>query len=122
MFINIDLHSGVPVYRQIMDQVRFMIAAGSLRAGEEIPPIRGLAAALGINPMTISKAFGFLEMEGLVSRRPGRPLVVSEQSPDSLDSNKRGQLRQALQPCAAMTRQLGLSAEEAVAEFRSLLN
>jgi len=80
MMITVDPHSGVPVYRQVMDQVRFHIAAGLLGPGDELPPKRALAAEPGVNPMTISKAYSFLEKEGVVGWRPGRPLIVAHVS------------------------------------------
>ena len=76
MLIVVDPHSGVPVYRQLMDQIKFHIASGILKPGDELPSTRSLSAELGVNPMTISKAYSFLEREDVVERRPGRPLVV----------------------------------------------
>ena len=78
MLIVVDPHSGVPVYRQVMDQIKFHIASGILRAGDELPSTRSLSAELGVNPMTISKAYSYLERDEVVERRPGRPLVVKE--------------------------------------------
>ena len=69
MLITIDHHSGVPVYRQLMDQIKFHIASGLLKPGDQLPTTRVLSGELEINPMTISKAYSFLEMEGLVERR-----------------------------------------------------
>ncbi len=54
MLIVVDPHSGVPVYRQLMDQIKFHVATGLLNPGEELPSTRALSAELGINPMTIS--------------------------------------------------------------------
>ena len=63
MLIEVDRHSGVPVYRQIMDQIKFHVAGGLLRPGAELPSTRTLSAALGLNPMTVSKSYSLLEME-----------------------------------------------------------
>ena len=76
MLIVIDPSRGVPVFRQVMDQVRFHIASGLLQPGDELPATRSLSAELGVNPMTISKAYNLLERDGVLERRPGRPLVV----------------------------------------------
>ena len=75
MLISVNPHSGVPVYRQLMDQIKFHIASGLMKPGDELPSTRMLSSELGVNPMTISKAYSFLEKEGIVERRPGRPLI-----------------------------------------------
>ena len=69
MYIEISLHDGVPIYRQIVIQVKYLIASGQLDAGEEIPPIRTLAEQLLVTPNTVVKAYGELESEG--GSRPG---------------------------------------------------
>jgi GntR family transcriptional regulator len=122
MLIVVDPSSGVPVFRQLMDQVRFHVASGLLRAGDELPPTRTLAAELGINPMTISKAYNLLEREGVLTRRPGRPLVVAELDPGDLDSQKLEMLRESLASGVRASRQLGLEPDEAVRIFRDLLD
>jgi DNA-binding transcriptional regulator YhcF (GntR family) len=76
MLLVIDHHNGVPAYRQIMDQIKLQIAAGVLPAGTEMASTRGLSAELTLNPMTISKAYGLLEHEGVLERRRGQTLVV----------------------------------------------
>jgi GntR family transcriptional regulator len=71
MFLPIDASSGLPVYRQIMEQVRRMVVAGTLSAGEKLPSVRDLAVTLGINPLTVGKAYGELERLGVVEMRRG---------------------------------------------------
>jgi GntR family transcriptional regulator len=68
--------SGVPIYRQILEQVRRMVASGQLQAGAELPSVRELAVAHAVNPMTISKAYSLLEAEGLLARNRGKPMTV----------------------------------------------
>jgi GntR family transcriptional regulator len=121
MLISVDPHSGVPVYRQLMDQVKFHVASGLLKPGDELPSTRTLSADLGVNPMTISKAYSFLEKEGVVERRPGRPLVVKAVQPDEARDRRVDRLREGLAPAARMVRQLGIDRDEAVALFRELL-
>ena len=122
MLIVVDPQSGVPVYRQIMDQVKFHIASGLLRAGDELPSTRALSSELGINPMTISKAYSYLERDGVVERRPGRPLVVKSLETDQIHGKKINQLRESLAPTATIVKQLGISNEDAIAVFNELLN
>ena len=121
MILVVDPHSGTPAYRQIMEQIRFHVDSGLLGPGDEIPSTRTLSAELGVNPMTVSKAFGFLEEEGVLERRPGLPLVVSRRASKDQRASKLEQLDAALRPVATMARQLGLGSEEAVEAFRRLL-
>jgi GntR family transcriptional regulator len=117
----LDSHSGVPVYRQIVDQVRFQVAAGVLAPGDEVPSTRVLSESLGINPMTVSKAWALLEAEGMLERRPGLPLVVSALPPEAKERERRAQLRERLGPVATAVRQLGVPDAEALALFREAL-
>jgi len=70
--------SGTPIYRQIVDQTCQLVASGELRPGEHLPSIRAMAADLGINSMTVSKAYLLLERDGVVARRGGLGMVVEE--------------------------------------------
>jgi GntR family transcriptional regulator len=121
MLITVDPHSGVPVYRQLMDQIRFHVASGLLSPGDELPSTRTLSADLGVNPMTISKAYSYLEKEGVVERRPGRPLVVRPVQSGEVRDRKLDRLREGLAPLVTMVRQLGIDRSQAVALFGELL-
>ena len=121
MLIVVDPHSGVPVYRQLMDQIKFHIASGLIKPGDELPSTRGLSAELGVNPMTISKAYSYLEKEQVVERRPGRPLVVKAYEDQQIRERKFEQLRESLGLTATMVKQLGIEPREALAIFNSLL-
>ena len=121
MLIVVDPHSGVPVYRQLMDQIKFHIASGILKPGDELPSTRSLSGELGINPMTISKAYSYLERDEVVERRPGRPLVVKELPADQLRDKKLDQLRDNLAPIVRMVRQLDIDDTEAVTTLRDML-
>ncbi len=121
MLIVVDPHSGVPVYRQLMDQIKFHIASGLLKPGDELPSTRALSAELGVNPMTISKAYSFLEREDVIERRPGRPLIVKALPTDQLQDRKLEQLRESFAPTITMIRQLGIDEAEARRVFDELL-
>jgi len=122
MLIVVDPHSGVPVYRQLMDQIKFHIASGLLKAGDELPSTRSLSAELGVNPMTISKAYSYLERDEVVERRPGRPLVVKILGGESILDRKRDQLVRSLEPIITMVKQLGIPNEEASQLFDNMLH
>ena len=76
--IQLSLRDGVPIYRQIVNQVKYMVASGQLLPREELPPIRVLAGQLLVTPNTIVKAYRELEIEGVVHKRRGAGTYVSE--------------------------------------------
>ena len=119
---HLDRHSGVPVYRQIVDQVRFQVAAGTLEVGAELPSTRAIAADHGVNPMTVSKAYSELERLGVIERRPGKPNVVAARTPDAREADESDQLEKALAPAVAAIRQLGVDPEVAIRVLRKLLD
>jgi len=121
MLIFVDPNSGVPVYRQIVDQIRFQIVSGVAGAGDELPSTRALSLQLGVNPMTVSKSYSLLEDEGLVERRPGLPLVVRRMPAGSVEVNRAQELRALLDPAVAGVRQLGIPNKKPLDVFRSML-
>jgi len=121
LLIVLDSQSGMPVYRQIIEQVRFQVAAGLLEPGTELPSTRSLSQELGVNPMTVSKAYGLLEEAGLVVRRPGLPLVVAERPASAEVEARTAQLAALLEPVAVAARQLGVDNDTALGLFRRLL-
>ena len=79
MQIHISTQDGVPVYLQILNQVKYLVAAGRLAPGEELPSVRALAERLVINPNTVARAYLELERAGLVVKRHGSGTYVSEE-------------------------------------------
>jgi len=77
MQIRISTNDGVPIYQQIVNQLKYLVAAGRLAAGDEIPPIRVLASQLLVNPNTVARAYLELERSGVVSKRQGAGTYVS---------------------------------------------
>lgn len=78
MQLQILPSDGVPIYQQIVSQVRYLVAAGRLQSGEELPPIRVLAEQLTVNPNTVARAYLELEHAGIVTKRHGSGTYVSE--------------------------------------------
>lgn len=78
MQINITSDDGVPIYIQIVNQVRYLAAAGRLNPGDELPPIRALAEQLVVNPNTVARAYLELERAGVVTKRHGSGTYLSE--------------------------------------------
>ena len=66
---SIATGSADPIYRQLVEQVRRLVVSGQLAPGDEMPSVREIAQALALNPMTVSKAYGLLEMDGVLARR-----------------------------------------------------
>jgi len=113
MLLQIDHHSGQPIYRQVIDQIRRQVMAGQLREGEQLPSVRDLALQLRVNPMTISKAYSLLEMEGLLDRRRGVGLFVAGLTKDQAGRTKADMLEEALTRAVVTAVQLGIPEEEA---------
>src|SRR5580700_8633362 len=76
--LKLDLRSGVPVYRQIIDQVRGGVAAGTLTAGDQLPTVRQLAVDLAINPNTVLRAYRELELGGMLETHQGTGTFISD--------------------------------------------
>ena len=121
MLISIDHHTGVPIFRQIINQVKFHIASGLLKPDDELPSTRSLSAELGLNPMTVSKAYGLLESEGIVERRRGRPLMVKALPKSDLEARKTAQLRPEIEALLTKARQLGLSQKQIIELIRDIM-
>jgi len=121
MIFHIDPHSGIPIFRQLIDQVKLHIATGTLQPGDELPSIRTVAVPLGVNPMTISKAYSILERDGVLERRPGRPLVVRALATEQIMTTKIDQLQESLRVTVTMVHQLGIEPKNAVRIFESML-
>ena len=107
--------SGVPIYRQLIDQVQALIAGGKLREGELLPSVRQMAADLGINMMTVSKAYSKLEAAGVLSRARGQGMVVDPQGPAGSLADRQEELRPFVTQMAVRGIQLGLTNEQILA-------
>lgn len=113
MILELDLRGGVPIYRQIMDQVRRQILIGRLPVGEQIESVKSLSARLKVNPMTVSKAYGFLVEEGLLERRRGVGLFVRSIRKDVKRRQQDQMLERAMSKVAALAVQMQIPEEEA---------
>jgi GntR family transcriptional regulator len=98
--------SGIPIYRQLVEQVRRLIAGGQLPPGAELPSVRDLAVEYAVNPMTISKAYSLLEAEGLLERNRGKPMTVAA------GRRTQASLTQRLRQLDPQVRELVLSAKQ----------
>ncbi|MFA5292446.1 MAG: GntR family transcriptional regulator [Phycisphaerae bacterium] len=118
MLLEIDHHSGVPIYQQVIRQIRQQIITGGLTEGAQLETVRDLAARLNVNPMTVSKAYSFLEAEGLVERKRGIGLFVVNVKKDQMEQIKNRLLDSIVNKAAVTAIQLGMSEDEALEFFK----
>lgn len=123
MLIEIDHHCGVPIYRQIIDQVREQIMIGILREGEQLITVRELSAKLAVNPMTVSKAYSAMEMQGLLERRRGIGIFVARNVQYSQkERNKEEIIKELFSKAIKMAMQLEVSKEKTQKVFGKTLS
>jgi GntR family transcriptional regulator len=113
MDITINVTDGVAIYRQIVNQVKYLVASGLLQPGEELPPIRTLALQLKVTPNTIVKAYGELEISGVVHKRRGSGTFVSEGRPQLVALRERRRIiEQRIDTLLAEAHQLNFTADD----------
>jgi GntR family transcriptional regulator len=116
----LDLHSGVPVYRQIIDQVRGGIASGLLAAGDQLPTVRQLAVDLAINPNTVVRAYRELEFGGLIETHQGTGTFIGAQKMKKADAERERQLTQIVGDCVSRAGAAGFTVNDLIEELRGL--
>ena len=118
MFI-LNPQSGTPIYRQLAEQIRRMVAGGQLSAGAELPSVRELALQHAVNPMTISKAYSLLETEGVLERQRGTPMTIAAQSrAQAPRAHRLEQLEDELDQLVLAARQLEVTQEDLIKALR----
>ena len=118
---TLDLHTGVPVYRQLIDQVRAGIASGTLAAGDQLPTVRQLAVDLEINPNTVMRAYRELELGGLLETHQGTGTFISDKKPEKKTAERERQLSQMAGEFAARAGAAGFTLEEVIERLQELL-
>src|SRR6202034_2308619 len=117
----LDLHSGVPVYRQLIDQVRGGIASGTLTAGDQLPTVRQLAVDLAINPNTVLRAYRELELGGMLETHQGTGTFVAKKKPEKNNAERERQLTQMAGEFAARAGAAGFSVEDLLERLREMV-
>jgi GntR family transcriptional regulator len=112
MELSINLSDGLPIYRQIANQVRYMVASGVLCPGEELPSIRTLALRLKVTPNTVVKAYGELESAGVIEKRHGAGTFVTDSRLPLARRERERIIGQRIDALLAEARQLGFSPRE----------
>ena len=119
---SIATGSPEPIYRQLVEQTRRLIAGGQLAPGDAMPSVREIAGVLAVNPMTVSKAYGILEMEGVLTRRRGLGMEVAQASAPRHSVAARAELlRPTLERAAMEAGELELDLETVLALFSTIL-
>lgn len=118
---EINPNSGLPIYRQIVDQVHAMIAGELLREGDLLPSVRQVAQGASVNPMTVSKAYSRLEAEGIVRRARGLGMQVLAPSQNGTLEQRKQQFREMIEPALHRARLLGLNPKQIREVITSLI-
>jgi GntR family transcriptional regulator len=107
--------SGIPIYRQVVDQVTRLIAGGHLAPGAMLPSVREVALEHAVNPMTISKAYALLEAEGLLERQRGKPMrVAARRRSQAVLTERLDQLAGPVEQLVLAARQLEIGKKDLV--------
>src|SRR5947209_7876941 len=114
MHIHLSSDGGVPIYKQIVKQVKYLVASGRLAAGEELPPIRVLAERLVVNPNTVARAYRELEAAGVVTTRRTAGTYVSGAGSKLHKRERLRILAERVDALIAEARQLGIGVDEVI--------
>jgi len=117
---GLDLRSGVPVYRQIIDQVRAGIASGALTPGDQLPTVRQLAVDLAINPNTVLRAYRELELGGLLETQQGTGTFITQKKVRRDEAERARQLSQLAGEFLARAGAAGFTADELLEQLREM--
>ncbi len=118
MRIQITTGSSVPIYRQVVDQIRHGIATGGLAVGESVSSVRALATELVLNPNTIAKAYAVLVRDGVLESHQGRGYFVAERREIYTRKERQRRLEEVMDPFLAEALTLGFDAEQIQEEVR----
>lgn len=109
---RLDLHSGVPVYRQIIDQILAGIASGAARAGDQLPTVRQVAVDLSINPNTVVRAYRELEIRGVIETQQGTGTFISNQKVQQSEVDRQRRLGQLVGEFVARAGSAGFTVQD----------
>ena len=111
---TLDPDNGTPIYRQIIQQIEYAILSGRMKSGGKLPTIRSLAVALKINPNTIAKAYGELEIRGVLATLVGSGTFISDKKPVIEDDSLNRKIREVLTRFVQEMRDLGVEKRELI--------
>jgi GntR family transcriptional regulator len=114
MQIHISTADGVPIYLQIVNQIKYLVSSGRLAAGEELPPIRSLAEKLVVNPNTVARAYRELETAGYVEKRRTAGTYISDQGSPLARRERLKILTERVDALLAEARQMDIAFEDII--------
>lgn len=114
MQIQIQTQGGVPIYLQVMQQIKYLVASGRLQTGDELPSIRALAEELIVNPNTIARAYRELELEGVVEKRRTAGTFVADSGSPLARKERLKALKQRVDQLLVETYQMGFELDDVV--------
>jgi GntR family transcriptional regulator len=117
---RLDGHSGVPVYRQLIDQVQGAIASGTLRAGDQLPTVRLVAVELAINPNTVLRAYRELEIRGILDSQQGTGTFIADRPAAPANDQRERQLAQLVSEFVSRAGAAGLTVDELIDALKQL--
>jgi GntR family transcriptional regulator len=115
---SLESGDGVPIYRQIIRQIEYGILAGRLVPGDRLPTIRALAVDLKANPNTIAKAYGELEIRGILKTQVGSGTFISDKRPESGDGGRERKIREVLDRFMGEMKALGVEKDEVLERIK----
>ena len=119
--LKIDFRSGLPIYAQIVEQIRHMLACGKLKQGDQLPTVRQLATDLRVNFNTIARAYRLLDEAGLISTQQGRGTYIWETpTPETTQKLRRQELEELTHHYLSEAAALGFSIEEVQRDFEEV--
>src|ERR1700736_1402186 len=117
---RLDAHSGVPVYRQLIDQVQAAIASGNLKPGDQLPTVRLVAVELAINPNTVLRAYREMEIRGILDTQQGTGTFISDRPAEDSDDSRQRQLTQLVSEFISRAGAAGLTVDELINALKQL--
>lgn len=116
----LDYSSGMPIYRQIIDQIRFGIASGQLKLGEQLPTVRALAVELKVNLNTVSKAYKELEIKNILETQQGTRTFISKTDHVVLEKEREDKLKEICTQFSSVVLSYGFSLNEVIRELKDI--
>jgi len=114
--------TGIPFYRQIIDQIRFGIASGNLSTGEQLPTVRALAVELKVNLNTVAKAYKELEIQDILETQQGTGTFISATENKVFESERKHKLQSIIQEFTTITFSYGFTIDEIIDELKNQTN
>lgn len=117
---RLDSHSGVPVYRQLIDQVQGAIASGALKPGEQLPTVRLVAVELAINPNTVMRAYREMEIRGILDTQQGTGTFIADRPAEASTGHRERQLNLLVSEFVSRAGAAGLTVDELIHALNQL--